>query len=149
MASLTTVYYRDETDSILSVEMVKYILFSALQWCHNERNGIKSLASQLFAQSFVLAQIKENIKALCHWPLWEESTSDQWIPLTKGQWHRIFFLFDDIIIEIPQHGIMDHNWNAIRTVIMQQYTSCPLWDFNSLRSSDTYMRQSANHHWFR
>ena len=29
--------------------------------------------------------IKENIKALHHWPLWGESTSDQWIPLTKGQ----------------------------------------------------------------
>ena len=39
----------------------------------------------LFAQPFVQAQIKENIKALSHWPLWAEATDDQWIPLTKGQ----------------------------------------------------------------
>ena len=31
------------------------------------------------------AQIKENIKALRHWPLWEEFTGDQWIPHTNGQ----------------------------------------------------------------
>ena len=49
-------------------------------WYH-----LKSPASQLFAQPFAEAQIEENIKALCHWPLWEKSTSDQWIPLAKGQ----------------------------------------------------------------
>ena len=42
---------------------------------------------QLFAQQFVRAQIKENINAKSHWPLWGEYTSDQWIPLTKGQLH--------------------------------------------------------------
>ena len=42
-------------------------------------------ASRLFAQLFVGAQIKENIKASRHWPLWGESTGDRWIPLTKGQ----------------------------------------------------------------
>ena len=31
-----------------------------------------------------LAQIKENIKALRHWPLWGESTGDRWIPLKKA-----------------------------------------------------------------
>ena len=51
--------------------------------------------SQLFAQPFVQAQIiKENIKALCHWPLLGESTSDWWIPLTKGQQGRKCFLFN-------------------------------------------------------
>ena len=34
---------------------------------------------------FAHALIKENIKAPRHWPLWGESTGDQWIPLTKGQ----------------------------------------------------------------
>ena len=34
---------------------------------------------------FVRVQIKENIKAPCHWPLWGESTGDRQIPLTKGQ----------------------------------------------------------------
>ena len=41
--------------------------------------------SQLFAQPFVQAQIKENIKAQRYWPLWGELTGDRWIPRTKGQ----------------------------------------------------------------
>ena len=31
------------------------------------------------------AQMKENIKAPRHWPLWGEFTGDRWIPRTKGQ----------------------------------------------------------------
>ena len=31
------------------------------------------------------AQIKENIKAPRHWPLWGEFTGDRWIPRTNGQ----------------------------------------------------------------
>ena len=50
-------------------------------------------ASRLFTQSFIHAQIKENIKALRHWPLWGEFTGDRRIPLTKGQCP-----FDDVII---------------------------------------------------
>ena len=38
-----------------------------------------------FTQSFVQAQIKENIKAPLHWPLWGKFTGDRWIPHTKGQ----------------------------------------------------------------
>ena len=34
---------------------------------------------------FIQAQVKENIKAPCLWPLCTEFTSDQWIPRTKGQ----------------------------------------------------------------
>ena len=37
-----------------------------LQWRHNERD-VESPASRLFTQPFVQAQIKENIKAPCHW----------------------------------------------------------------------------------
>ena len=33
----------------------------------------------------VQAQIKKNIKAPSHWPLWGEFTGDRWIPHTKGQ----------------------------------------------------------------
>ena len=46
---------------------------------------LNSPASRLFAQPFVQAQIKENIKAPRRWPLWGEPTDDRWIPLTKGQ----------------------------------------------------------------
>ena len=54
----------------------------SLQWRHN---GRKSPASLSFTQSFVQAQIKENINAPRHWPLWGKFTGDRWIPLTNGQ----------------------------------------------------------------
>ena len=44
---------------------------------------LKSPAFRVFAEPFVQAQIKDNIKALRRWPLWGESTGDRWIPLTK------------------------------------------------------------------
>ena len=46
---------------------------------------LKSPASPLYAQLFVQAQIRENIKVPRHWPLWGEFTDDRWIPRTKGQ----------------------------------------------------------------
>ena len=36
------------------------------------RLRLKSPAPRLFTQPFIQAQIKENIKAPCHWPLWGE-----------------------------------------------------------------------------
>ena len=50
-----------------------------------EDQYLKSPASPLFTQSFIQAQIIENIKALRHWPLCGEFTGDRWIPRTKGQ----------------------------------------------------------------
>ena len=49
-----------------------------------------AIASQLTSliivtQPFIQAQIKRNIKAPRHWPLWGEFTGDWWIPRTKGQ----------------------------------------------------------------
>ena len=45
---------------------------------------LKSLASRLFTQRFIQAQIKENIKAPRHWPFWGEFTGDQWILRTEA-----------------------------------------------------------------
>ena len=42
----------------------------------------------LFAELFVQAQSKENVKAPRHWPMWGEPIGDRWIPLTKGQKRR-------------------------------------------------------------
>ena len=59
---------------------------STLQWRHNERHGVSNhqphdcLLNRLFK-----VQIKENIKAPRHWPLWREFAGDLWIPRTKGQ----------------------------------------------------------------
>ena len=63
------------------------------------RQRLKSPASRLFAQPFVHAQIKENIKAPRYWPLWGESTADRWIPLTKDQLSGKSFPFDDVIMQ--------------------------------------------------
>ena len=46
---------------------------------------LKSPASRLFIiQLLVQAQIKVNIKAPRHWPLWGEFTGDRWIPRRKA-----------------------------------------------------------------
>ena len=45
---------------------------------------LKSPVSRLFTQPFIQAQIKENIKAPCHWPLCGDFTGDRWIPRTTG-----------------------------------------------------------------
>ena len=41
--------------------------------------------SQVFTQPYVQAQVKENIKAPCHWPLRGEFTRNWWILRTQGQ----------------------------------------------------------------
>ena len=51
----------------------------------------------------ILVQIKENIKAPRHWPLWGEFTATRWIPRTKGP-HKgpvtqKMFPFNDIIMK--------------------------------------------------
>ena len=61
---------------------------------------IKSPAYRSFTP-VVQAQIKENIKALRHWPLLGELTGDRWIPYTKGQWRRNCFPFDGVSFSRP------------------------------------------------
>ena len=46
---------------------------------------LKSPVSRLFTQTLIQAQIKENINAPRHWPLWGEFTGDRWILRTKDQ----------------------------------------------------------------
>ena len=45
---------------------------------------MSAMASLITDVSIVQAQIKENIKAPRHWPLWGEFTGDRWIPCTKA-----------------------------------------------------------------
>ena len=56
------------------------------------------IVSLLFTQPFIQAQIKENIKAVRHWPLCVEITGDRWIPLTKAS-NAEMFAFDDVIMK--------------------------------------------------
>ena len=59
-----------------------YVITITSQWVWWR---LKSPASRLFTQPFIQMQIKENIKALRHWPLCGEFTGDRWIPRTNGQ----------------------------------------------------------------
>ena len=85
-----------EVHFILCMKYKLKFSFQTLQWCHNERDGIWNyqphdcLLNHLFK-----ALIKENIKALCHWPLWGElpvNSPHKW-PVT-----RKMFPFDDVIM---------------------------------------------------
>ena len=70
---------------------------------------LKSPASRLFTQPFIQVQIKENIKAPLHWPLWGEFTGDRWIPRTKGQWRwKCFHLITSPWSQYKTEGIHIH-----------------------------------------
>ena len=69
------------------------IEFTTLNCINQHYNGISNHQRLDCLLNHLFRQIKENIKAPCHWSLWGESTGDWWIPLTKGQWHRICFHF--------------------------------------------------------
>ena len=62
----------------------------AQKWDHYGDVIMGAIMSQITSvtQSFIQTQIKENIKALRHWPLCGEFTGDRWIPLTNGQLRR-------------------------------------------------------------
>ena len=46
---------------------------------------VPQITSLTIVYSTAYSEIKENTKALSHWPLCGEFTGDQWIPHTKGQ----------------------------------------------------------------
>ena len=68
--------------------------------------------SRLLTQAFIRAQINENIKAPCHWPLCKEFTGDRLISRTKGQLRGKCF------------HLMTSSWtvNALRLTQMMQRT---------------------------
>ena len=67
-------------------------------WWH-----LTSPASRLLAQPFVQVQIKENIKAPRHWPLWVEFTGD--FPAQRASNAQQMFSFDDVIMGKNEAGI--------------------------------------------
>ena len=90
------------------------------RWC------LKSPTSRLYAQPFVQARIKENIKAPRHWPLWSESTGDRWIPHTKGQSRRKCF------------HLMMSSWQSLSNWVIHWVTpnidkimAFTYWDYNN------------------
>ena len=85
----------------------------------------KSQVPRLFAQPFVQAQIEENIKVPCHWPLWGESIGDHWTPLTKGQWRRkCFHLMTICSIHIP--GLLGFVANTVQPMTCTNTPMCQI-----------------------
>ena len=57
-----------------------------LVWRHNKRDDVPNQRRlDCLLDTIVQDQIKENIKAPHHWPLWGELTIERWILRTKGQ----------------------------------------------------------------
>ena len=55
-----------------------------LQWRHNDHDGISNhQPRRLFTQPSIQTQIKENIKAPCHWPLCGEFTGTGEFPTQR------------------------------------------------------------------
>ena len=63
---------------VISITSWRARAIHSLQRRHNGRDSVSN-------QPFIETQIKENIKAPRHWPLWREFTGDRWIPRTNGQ----------------------------------------------------------------
>ena len=110
-------------------------MFSTLQWLHNECYGVsnhRSIDCLLFTQPFVQAQIKLNIKAQRHWPLWGELTGDRWIPRTKGS-NAKMFPFDDVVMR---------SYNTAFCVILKQHhkswQSMSLTELANVTASNSY-----------
>ena len=86
---LPPLYNTHDQNKLLNVLYTNKHLFVSyiirIKSFHYSNVIMNAMASRLFAQPFVEVQIKETIKAPCHWPLWGESTGHLWIPLTKGQ----------------------------------------------------------------
>ena len=96
--------WRRPSDKPLSepmmVSLTMHICITRPQWVkwhlifadgiHSSDIIMGPMASQITSLTIVYstdysAHIKENIKALRHWPLWGEFIGDPWIPRTKGQ----------------------------------------------------------------
>ena len=66
-------------------ESQENLTYASLSWYHNEPDGVSNhRCLDCLNQSFVQAQIKENMKAPHQWPLWG-NTGRRRIPLIKGQ----------------------------------------------------------------
>ena len=82
-----------------SIDFCPIAITMTLWWT---RWRLKASASRVFTQPFIRAQIKENIKAPRHWPLWEEFTRGRWIPPHKGPVTSKMFPFDDVIMAVEE-----------------------------------------------
>ena len=68
-----------------AITIFKVTYLPPLQWRLNERDGVLDhQPHDWLLNRFFNAQIKENIKALCHWTLCGELTGHRWIPAQRA-----------------------------------------------------------------
>ena len=67
------------------------------------------------------AQIKEHIKALCHWPMCGEFTGDRWSPSTKGQSRKCFHL-------MTSSWVTDQIWQSVLSFARSHTCICEGWN---------------------
>ena len=63
---------------------LSYSIPNALHWRHNDHDGVSNHQPHGCLQSFIRAQIKENIKAPRHWPLCGEITGTDEFPAQRA-----------------------------------------------------------------
>ena len=101
----------------------KYPRLWTLLWRHNGHDSVSNhQPHDCLLNRLIQTQIKENIKALGHWPLCGEFTGDRWIRRSNGQlrgkwfhlmtssWNQIF-LSSPVII--TQHDLSPSVWLCV------------------------------------
>ena len=74
-----------------------------LQWRHNERDGVSNYRPfDCFLYIFFQAQIKENLKASRHWPLWGEPPLTSSFSSQRAS-NAEMFPFDGVITFVAKH----------------------------------------------
>ena len=74
---------------------------------------LKSPASWQLTHQFVQVQVKENIKAPRHWPLWGEFTDDRWIPPQRAIYQHAIRLLANFVLGFMSWTIFARNSNLI------------------------------------
>ena len=96
---------------------------------------LKSLASRLFAQVLIQVQLKENVKAPHHWPLW--GTLSPVNSPHKGPVMWKMFPFHDVILSVHIRDVVHHyGW--------QQYSEVMAGPWFWFHNSDVIMSVTAS-----
>ena len=75
----------------------------------------------MFTQPFIQTQIKENIKALCHWPLCGEFTGE--FPTQMASNVENVFPFNDVIMGLVQNRQQAITWTNDDQNLLRHVTS--------------------------
>ena len=108
---------------------INYSVPNMLYWLNQDTAYVTrsvGVVSNIFAQPFVQAQIKENIKAPYHWPLWGEYTGDRCIPSQRASnveyvsiwWRHHAIIFENIFFAFATSKSFSWlTWRATRRTI--------------------------------